>query len=755
MKNFISIYFICFSLFILNAQAQDKQVLFNHITESNGIPTNDVGVIFEDSYGFKWFCSGEGLIRYDGASFKVFQHERNNPKSIHNNIIVSICESNDKRLLIATSNGMSIYNMLTETFETLYYDSENPEKSPLRNYINAIFPEADNRFWVAYLNDFSLFDLKTGLFRHFTKQEGFTDRFENLSVFKLIKGYDHNFYLGIENDYVYKWKNDQWQKLPITTNTEFSLFIDSHGLIMVGGDDLKLFDESMGYEARETIWNFSNSRINSIQQDQMGNIWASTVSDGLYMLSPRTKQVVQHFSTQTNPRIPSNEIENIHVAENYLFIQLAKGGGLLQYNSSTNSFVHYKNSPSNPFTISPLSSKYVLIQRDKSGIFWIRTDNMGIDLFDFNQSKFSILTNESTDAYPIQGANNRGVFAANNTSIWMGNDKALYRYDRLQKTYKTFPHSLVNTIYAKNEDDIWVGGAQFINYSYQNGNLIKRKVYNSESSDPTSLTHWYVNYINKTRDGRLWICTAGGLGVLNADKTTFTNYFYNPNDTSSIPGRLVWHFHEDEKGYLWIATQSGLAVLDRTTQKFRQYKHNPKDPNSISSDNVKFVNQDYKGRIWVATEGGGLCCFDKKTGKFVTYTTQDGLPSNSIYGIITDDNNYFWLSTKNGISTFHPDSMKFTNYFVADGLQANSFNIQSFSKNPLTKEIIFGGPGGFTIFQPRQIAKSNYTPDIYITTLKIGNQIVTPGKWKNNREILKKTIIETDTLVSCQLDIVA
>ena len=746
MKKLTAILFVTFVASILNAQAQDKQVLFNHLTESNGLPTNDVSGVFDDSYSFKWITTREGLIRYDGSNFKLFQHERNNPKSIHNNDITSVCESNDKKLLMGTSNGMSIYNMLTETFEKLYLDKDNFEKSPLRNQIINIIPESDNRFWIVYLNDFSLFDLKTGHFRHFTKQEGFKDHFEKLSVFKLTKGYDNVFYLGIENDHIYKWEKDEWQKLPLTTTTEFSLFIDNHGLIMVGNDDFKLFDASMGYDALVSTWNFTNSKINSIDQDEMGNIWASSVSDGLFMLSPRTKKVVQHFSTQSNPRIPSNEIEKIHVVDNTVFVQLAKGGGILQYNQSTNSFHLFKNNPANPFSISPFSTKYTTVQKDKASVFWITTNNMGIDYVDFKQAKFSILTNESSDEYPIKGANNRGVFAANSSSIWMGNDKALYRYDRLQKTFKTFPHSLVNTIYALNEDDIWVGGSQFINYSYQNGNLIKKKVYNSVASDPTSLTHWYVNFINKTRDGRLWICTAGGLGLLNTDKNTFTNYYYNPNDTTSIPGRLVWHFHEDETGLLWISTQSGLAVFDRKTEKFKQYKHNPKDLNSISSDNVKFVNQDYKGRIWVATEGGGLCVLDKKTDKFITYTSQDGLPSNSVYGIIADENNCFWLSTKKGISTFHPDSMKFTNYFVSDGLQANSFNIQSFSKSPLTKEIIFGGPGGFTIFQPKQIAKSKFTPEIYITTLKIGNQIVTPGKWKNNREILKKTIIETDTL---------
>jgi len=505
----------------------------------------------------------------------------------------------------------------------------------------------------------------------------------------------------------------------------------------------------MGYDAHEAVWNFADSKIVSIKQDYLGNIWAGSASDGLYMISPRTRQVLQHFTTQTNPRIASNEIEKIHVAGNSLFIQLTKGSGFMRYNHSVNSFETFKHNPLDPFSISPLFSKYSTLTLDRSGVYWWLTESMGLNFNDFKQSKFSILTNDRSDPYPIKGAINRGVFASNSSSVWLGNDKALYRYDRNGKKFETFPHSIVNTIYALDEKDIWVGGEQLINYTYSNGRLSRKRTYVSNPTDPTSLSHWYVTYVNKTRDGELWVCTSGGFGRLNQSRDnpgTFTNYFHDPNDSLSLPGRLVWYFHEDEKGLLWIATQSGLAVFDRQTERFKLYKHDPKDINSLSSDNVKFINQDHRGRIWVGTEGGGLCMLDVTTDTFINYTSHDGLPSNSIYGILSDEDGFFWLSTKKGISTFHPDSIVFTNYFVSDGLQANTFNIQSFSKNQQTNEIIFGGPGGFTLFQPKHIIQSDFVPKIYITDLRIDNQIVYPGEWRNNREILKQTILETDSI---------
>ncbi len=750
MKKCLTILFILFKCFCVATIGQEKQVIFNHLTESNGLLSNDVtGAIFEDSYGFIWICSREGLARYDGSGFRVFQFERNNPNTIHTNNINLLCESDDKRLLIATSNGIGIYDMLTETFTTLYNDPENPEYSPLRNHINAVIPETNNRFWVYYLNDFSLFDLNTGKFRHFTKQEGFKDRFVNMNIFKIEKGLDNAFYLGIENDYVYKWKDENWQKLPIQTKSEFMIFVDQHGLILIGGENFRIFDQSLGFDAHEIEWNFSDSKIVSIKQDYLGNIWAGFANDGLYMISPRTRQVLQHFTTQTTPGISSNKIEKIHVAGNSLFIQFAKGFGFMRYNHSVNNFETYKHNPRDPFSISPLFSKYSALTMDNGGVYWWLTESMGINFNDFKQSKFSILTNDRADAYPIKGAINRGVYASNNSSIWLGNDKALYRYDRIGKKFETFPHSIVNSIYAHDEKDIWIGGEQLINYNYSNGRLSRKRIFVSNPTDPTSLSHWYVTYVNKTRDGELWVCTSGGFGQLNQSQDqpgAFKNYFHNPNDSLSLPGRLVWHFHEDNDGLLWIATQSGLAVFDRKTEKFKQYKHDPKDINSLSSDNVKFINQDYKGRIWVATEGGGLCMLDKTRDTFINYTIQDGLPSNSIYGILSDEDDFFWLSTKKGISTFHPDSMVFTNYFVSDGLQANSFNIQSFSKNSETNELIFGGPGGFTLFHPKQIIRSDFIPKIYITGLRINNKIVYPGTWKNGRKILKQTILETDSI---------
>lgn len=732
--------------------AQQKQVLFNHLTENNGLPTNDVtGNVLEDSYGFMWFCSGEGLCRYDGGNIKVFQNERNNPNSLSSNNVISICETLDKRLLIATSEGLCIYNMLTESFSTLYPNSEKPNDGPLRLHIDDVIPEKNNRFWIVYLNDFSLLDLNTGKFRHFSRQDGFDQKFEALNIFKIYRGQDDNFYLAVENDHIYKWENEKWEKMLIQTGSDFSLFVDKHGLLLLGDKDFSVMDAGLNFDAPVSAWNFTQSKIVSIEQDFYGNIWAASANDGLFIISPRTKQVLQHFSDKTSPFIPSNQIERIFILEKHLFVLLAKGSGLLHYQPLSNSFVHYKHNPTDANSISPLTSKYTTLNIDKSGVIWVKPEINGIDFFDLEQSKFSILRNKITDPYPIQGAINRGVYASNKTSIWLGNDKAIYRYDRTNQSFVTFPHSLINTIYAKDENDIWIGGSQLINYRYNNGSLIKKKEFKSVESDKTSLSHWYVNYINKTRDGKLWVCTAGGFGELvdnaaDGGNGIFRNYFYDPNNTESLPGRLVWHFHEDEKGLLWVSTQSGLGVLDRKTDLFQQYKHNPKDQYSLSSDNVKFVSQDLHGRIWVATEGGGLCMFNNKTNKFITYTVSDGLPSNTIYGILTDEKNCFWLSTKKGICTFHPDSMKFTNYYVSDGLQANSFNIQSYCKNNATNELLFGGPGGFTIFQPNNISQSRYNPQIYITSLKIGNQIVIPGIWKNKRKILTKTILETDTL---------
>ncbi|MFP4576974.1 MAG: histidine kinase dimerization/phosphoacceptor domain -containing protein, partial [Coleofasciculus sp.] len=168
----------------------------------------------------------------------------------------------------------------------------------------------------------------------------------------------------------------------------------------------------------------------------------------------------------------------------------------------------------------------------------------------------------------------------------------------------------------------------------------------------------------------------------------------------------------------------GLNKFERETEKFTRYTHDPNNPNSLSYDRVLSINEYPAGTLWLGTYGGGLNKFDIATETFTHYTENDGLPSNSVVGILADDNGNLWLSTGNGLSKFNPEAETFRNYDVGDGLQGNEFDgVKAYAK---TKDgaMLFGGLNGLNLFYPDQVKDNPHIPPIVITDFRIFDQTV-------------------------------
>jgi len=157
------------------------------------------------------------------------------------------------------------------------------------------------------------------------------------------------------------------------------------------------------------------------------------------------------------------------------------------------------------------------------------------------------------------------------------------------------------------------------------------------------------------------------------------------------------------------------------------YQHEDNNPNSLSSGQVTSIYEDSRGILWIGTIGGGLNKFDRASATFTHYREEDGgLPNNTINGILEDDQGHLWLSTNKGLSKFDSETETFRNYDVEDGLASNEFFSGSAHKNR-TGELMFGGPNGFNIFDPKQIKDNLSIPPVVITDFQIFNEPVSIG----------------------------
>lgn len=184
---------------------------------------------------------------------------------------------------------------------------------------------------------------------------------------------------------------------------------------------------------------------------------------------------------------------------------------------------------------------------------------------------------------------------------------------------------------------------------------------------------------------------------------------------------------KDPGGYIWLGTSAGLLRFNIADKKWTAFKNNPNDPNSISSNVILSLCPDPlqpAKYLWAGTGGGGINRLDLLTSKCKSYSTEDGLPNNVIYGVLSDDAGNLWMSTNKGLSCFNLNTQTFRNFDHKDGLQSNEFNRGAYYK---TKDgcLFFGGVSGFNYFYPKDISNNTTVPRVNITGFKIRNEPVT------------------------------
>lgn len=177
-----------------------------------------------------------------------------------------------------------------------------------------------------------------------------------------------------------------------------------------------------------------------------------------------------------------------------------------------------------------------------------------------------------------------------------------------------------------------------------------------------------VSAILQDKEGFMWLGTSDGLNKYDGYK--FTIYRHNPSDTNSIGSGNISCIYEDNEGLIWIGAGGSLSVLNKKTGNFKVYKNDPQNPNSLSNNLVTAIVEDKEGLLWISTYGGGLNKFDKKTDKFFVYKNDPQNPnsiiSNNVQYCIEDSKGIFWIATfegqKGGLNSFDKNTGKFTYY---------------------------------------------------------------------------------------------
>lgn len=718
----IKSFFALMILFFVPNYAQD--VNFKHLTSDNGLSQNFISSILQDSKGFMWFGTKDGLNRYDGYSFVVYQHDPFDTTTISANYITALFEDRHGYIWVGTLNGgLNCYDRNTEIFHHIYYRSVGLDNFNT-NEIKSIAEDKNGNIWIATRND---------------------------RLFRIIPNHKNLFAVTYT-----QYRHEENNSKSLSSNNTTTLFRDSKGILWVGTDNgLNKFDLNSDSFTHFKI-QVKNSKAPSSQYDQSvsaiyesknGAFWIGTASGlvkfergiGTYKLYPHEFEIYRYGWGNI---IAISEDHNGK-------LWLATPGELMRFDPSINSYDYFLNDPFNPKSVS--FSSISSLCTDKTGIVWVGTAGMGINLYDYKANRFSTLLKKKEPASRITGFSVRPILEEKADIVWIST-AVLYRWNRKTgelKSYETrsdmpdeFGNTGVWTMIKSADGKIWTATTEGL-YRYDPATE-KAKQYKFNPADNSGLPQKEVYAVFEDQQRSIWIATEYYFSkLIDIEKGTFQNFRYQPAPSNNEQVRPV--ICQDKKGIFWLGTNEGLLRFDFKNKTFQTFKNDPKNPQSLSNDFIKSIyidNHESENILWIGTAGGGLNRFDVDKNSFTQFLERDGLPNNVVYGILPDANGNLWLSTNKGLSKFDTKDKTFRNYDVNDGLQSNEFNTGAYYRSK-KGELFFGGINGLNYFYPEAIKDNPYKPEIVLTNLKIHDQNISI---KDDNSVLQKTISETNQL---------
>jgi ligand-binding sensor domain-containing protein/signal transduction histidine kinase len=697
---------------------------FDNLGIEDGLSQSTVRVIFQDSLGFLWFGTEDGLNRYDGYSFKVFKPEPNNPYSISSGWITAIIEDQNGRLWIGTHlAGLNQYDPFTRRFTQYNHDPRNPT-SLIDDHIRALWVDGENQLWVGTTGGLDRFDPRTGIFYHYPFATPSSPLSDAVTQDPLLDADRVNDYPGIST-----------VSKKLSSGSITALFQDSRGKMWVGTADggLNVFDPKKNiFTIYRHIENepatINSDRITALTEDSQGNIWVAT-HEGFSRFQIRTGIFEQFTADRSDPLSLSDNIINALLFDSNDNLWVATSNGLNRLSKDGTHFIRYYNDSS--FSKS-LSDNHVLsIYEDRGGVLWFGTLGSGVNKYDWGRSRFTYYRHDPNNPNSLSGNFITPVHVDHEGVAWIGiNGNGLNRlnwqtgeiatYLNNPGTSNSLGSNWVTAIAEDQENLLWIGTNAGLDRFDPVRNLFSH--YRYDPSNPLGISANSISALYVDRNNSLWIGTSSGLDLLDRETGTFIHFIPDAGDPTRLSGARPFVIREDTDGYLWIGTsESGLNRYDPLTGTFRQFRHNPKDEKSISSDAILSIYQDSRKRIWIGTAGGGLNLYHPDSDTFTYYLESDGLPNGFVYGILEDNQGRLWLSTNFGISRFDPEAETFRNFDSSDGLQSNEFNPGAYAKGH-QGEFYFGGINGLTVFDPSKITDNPYPPQVALISLTQDNQ---------------------------------
>ncbi|MDR1783396.1 MAG: response regulator [Dysgonamonadaceae bacterium] len=659
---------IAFALIFTNVFAEYFN--FRNYDVENGLPANCVRGIIQDSRGFMWFGTDNGLSRFDGHNFKNYYVTPDDSTSLGNIYIYSIFEDSRKNIWVGTDEGIFIYHIETDNFSA--FNKKTSDNKLVSGHITAILEDKNKNIWIS--------SLSAGVFCY----EPETD---------ILKYHGFNAVVELYIDS----KNEIWAAPQRSQDLLYRFDRAKNEFVQV---KLQINDNSA-----------NNFGIHAIFEDSKGNFWIGTWNSGLCLLDTNTGEIRSFMSPKK-----TNGISHIHDIAEYQtdILLVSSDDGLAIFNTDTYT---YELMTASEFKRSTLSDNFLYpIVKDLEGGLWVGSYYGGVNyappmkgcIEGYSHSKY----NNSV------GGNIISCFCEDNDgNIWIGaDDGGLSCFNPKTKQFDNYmPNNKPNSLSYYNLHALCFDGELIWIGAYSGGlNTLNIKTkqfkrYSYSASDSASLYGNSIYSIYKDDSG-IWIGTMEGINLYNRAEDNFIRVREIGTTTIDIVS--------DASDNLWFATLGkGLFRYCKKDKKWTQYTNIKGDTASIPNDQINTLHVDSDNNLWLGTDRG-IAIYNRESDNFKTV---EPATLNGHICYIRNISGVLWITTTNGLITYNLSEGATRSFHKSDGMMSDQFNAKSGLMSS-SGMLYLGTTNGFNIIYPNEISEKNIIPQIYITNIQVFNK---------------------------------
>ncbi|MBT8326486.1 MAG: hypothetical protein KJP21_02105, partial [Bacteroidia bacterium] len=587
--SFKHISILLFGLVYALLTSAQEPIRFQNLTVNDGLSMGTITAFEQDSKGYTWIATAEGLHRYDGKYFKIFKHTEGAKNTLHDSYITCLLEVDDQLFIGNNLGSIDVMDLNKHTFS------------------NISLKAADATF------DYPIIRLS---------------QFQNTIHIATDGGGLWDMDLSSK-----EIKKNTFSELNNSINSFIYPLLDSY-LVLNGSNIYKCSDNQI-----TTV--FTNSKLQFSSISQFKKNYLLGTNRGLFLMDRDFKKITP-IKLPPKKRL-LNKITTIQVKNEIAWIGSA--GGLMQY--SNGQIHHYTTNPLRPYSL--VNNQVTCLFIDNLDIVWVGTIS-GVSKYAPQLKKFGLI--QYFDHNGLTYNNNvYYVYEDRNSDIWLGTlTSGLVKLAPNHTIEKVFPiikdgsyeTKAIRCIYHDSKGVYWLGTRDEGLFRFNPETGKARLIANVENGKISSNV---IREIFEDSKGQLWLGTQSGLYSIDS-LSNFTHYTAESNNNNSIY-QIEQHPYKNE---LIIATfRGGLQFFDLESRKFRILKHDANDSFSISNNNVMSLTWVNNDTLLIGTYGGGLNVFDIKTENCTHVTEEDGLINNSVYGIAYQGDGIAWLSTNNGL----------------------------------------------------------------------------------------------------------